>query len=111
MNDSHATVVTKYFAKITILFLQCTLLRGFSTCTTNNTPWAKKATCTASAFLGKYASIANPVEETGLLKQVGTLLRREQGLLHIQNRGVGVFTRVALILENWGTLYLNTVIV
>ena len=25
MNDSHATVVTKYFAKITILFLQCIL--------------------------------------------------------------------------------------
>ena len=23
MNDSHATVVTKYFAKITILFLEC----------------------------------------------------------------------------------------
>ena len=34
MNDSHATVVTKYmyFAKITILFLQC--VNGFSKPTT-----------------------------------------------------------------------------
>ena len=26
MNDSHETVVTKYFAKITILFLQCIIV-------------------------------------------------------------------------------------
>ena len=63
-------------------------------------PGPKKATCMASASLGKFAFIANPVEETRLLKQVGALLTGEQGLLHIQNRGVGLFTRVALILEN-----------
>ena len=28
MKDSHATVVTKYFAKITNLFLQCGCSRG-----------------------------------------------------------------------------------
>ena len=44
-----------------------------------------------------------------VLKQVGALLRGEHSLLHIQNRGVGVFTRVALCLENWGTLYLTTI--
>ena len=32
-----------------------TLLKWFNT--TNNTPWGKEATCMASAFLGKYASI------------------------------------------------------
>ena len=38
-----------------------TLLRWFSTRTTNNTHWAKEATWMASAFLGKYASIAADV--------------------------------------------------
>ena len=31
MNDSHATVVTKYFAKITILFLECMQLAKYIT--------------------------------------------------------------------------------
>ena len=33
MNDSHATVVTKYSARITILFLQCMLPLALAPCT------------------------------------------------------------------------------
>ena len=53
MNDSHATVVTKYFAKITILFLQCshcTPLRSYTYgCQTWNpeTSYCLQTLCTA----------------------------------------------------------------